>query len=96
MTFDIYTGNNETILEFNGNIFTENSPELKNALNHVTESKTSSIVLDFSKVEAITSYGLRELLQFENEMSKAGKVVNIINASHIVMELMNIAKTVYI
>ena len=96
MTFEVYTENDETILKFNGNIFTENLPELKKALNHVTKSQSSTILLDFSKVEAITSYGLKELIQFENEMSRMGKVVNIVNASNILTELMNIAKRINI
>jgi len=96
MKYEIYTTENETILEIQGNIFSESLQDLKEALDHAAKSDSSSIVLDFSDVGAITSYGLRELIMFENRMSRKGKVVNMINTSKIVSELMSIAKKIIV
>ena len=96
MKYEIYNTDDETILEIQGNVFAENLQDFKSALNHVERSSSSSIILDLSEVEAITSYGLRELIMFENRMSKMGRMVNIINASQIVSDLMNIAKKIFV
>jgi len=96
MTYEIYTSENEAILEIEGNIFAEHLQDFREALTHVAKSPSSSVILDFSDVGAITSYGLRELIMFENQMSKMGKAVNIINASQIVSELISIAKKVFV
>ncbi len=90
-----YTNGNEIFMKFEGNIFTENLQELKKALDIVLDTDVDGAVIDLASVNAITSFGLKELMLFEKKMMEMGKSVKYLNATHIVSELFKIAKKVY-
>ncbi len=90
-----YNNDEEIFLKFEGNIFTENLQELKKSLEIVLNSNVENAVIDLSLVNAITSYGLKELMLFEGKMRQMGRNVEFENATNIVSELFKIAKKVY-
>ena len=66
------------VLALEGRLDALTSPELENALNN-SLSGIDSLVLDFSKIEYVSSAGLRALLSAHKRMSAQGgmKVTNV-------------------
>ena len=75
----------EVILE--GRLDTTTTPELENEIKDL--SSVNDLVFDFSKLEYISSAGLRVLLATQKEMNKHGKMT-IKNVNKDVMEVFSI------
>ena len=71
------SGSELTII-LEGRLDTTTAPLLENELKEVIEGKTS-LVMDFSKLEYISSAGLRVLLSTQKIMNKQGamKIINV-------------------
>ena len=64
----------ELLIELEGSINSATAPELNNILEESVKDITS-LILDFKKVDYISSAGLRVLLVFFKVMSKQGNMV---------------------
>lgn len=64
----------ELLMEIEGGIDTTTAPELNEILNNSLDS-IDSLILDFKKVDYISSAGLRVLLVTFKEMSKKGGMI---------------------
>lgn len=88
MTISKEQQGNKLILSLEGRLDTSTAPqleaEIKNSLGGVEE-----LLLDFSKLEYISSAGLRVLLSAHKTMSQRGGM-KVINANEIVMEVFNV------
>ena len=73
-------------LALEGRLDTLTSPELENALKS-SLSETDSLVLDFSKIEYVSSAGLRVLLSAHKRMSVQGGM-KVTNVNEGVMEIL--------
>ena len=71
-----------------GRLDTSTAPQLEEKLSGVLDS-ISELVFDFSKLEYISSAGLRVLLSSQKTMNKKGKMV-IKNVSEEVMEIFDV------
>ena len=80
--------NNKLVIALEGRLDTTTSPmletELKNSLEEVTE-----LVLDFEKLEYISSAGLRVLLSAQKTMNNQGSM-KVINVNENIMEIFEV------
>ena len=78
MTIEIKRNAEETILELEGRLDTTTAPVLDKTINNDLQD-LKNLVLDFKKLEYISSAGLRVLLSAQKKMQKVGsmKVTNV-------------------
>ncbi len=78
MTIEIKRNAEATTIELAGRLDTTTAPALDKTINGDIEG-TKNLVLDFKKLEYISSAGLRVLLGAQKKMQKIGsmKVVNV-------------------
>ena len=76
------------LIELDGRLDTITSPELENILKSELD-EVSALSFDFSKLEYISSAGLRVLLSTKKKMDQQGSM-EIINSNEIVREIFDI------
>ena len=85
MTIEIKKTSKETIIEIEGRLDTTTAPTLDNKVNEIVE-ETKNLILDFKKLEYISSAGLRVLFGAQKKMQKIGSM-KLINVCEEVMEV---------
>ena len=82
---------NGTTLEIalEGRLDTMTAPELEAELNKDMPG-AESLVLDFSKLDYISSAGLRVLLTFEQELEEQGKPMRLCNVNDIIRDVFDV------
>ena len=85
MTIEIKKTSKETIIEIEGRLDTTTAPTLDNKVNEIV-GETKNLILDFKKLEYISSAGLRVLLGAQKKMQKIGSM-KLINVCEEVMEV---------
>ena len=76
--------NGKTIYRITGRIDTQTAPELQAELDKGFEEGNNNIVLDFEKVDYLSSAGLRTVLHAQkkiNTIEGASMIVNNVNSS---------------
>ena len=86
MTVTIDKNNETTTLKIEGRLDTTTAPELENAINGDGDA-LKNLVLDFEKVNYISSAGLRVLLTAQKKMNVQGSM-ELINVSEDVMDIL--------
>lgn len=86
MTVTIDKNNETTTLKIEGRLDTTTAPELENAINGEGDA-LKNLVLDFEKVNYISSAGLRVLLTAQKKMNVQGSM-ELINVSEEVMDIL--------
>ena len=85
MTFEIKKNASVTTIEIAGRLDTTTAPDFNKIINEdITD--TDNLVLDFKKLEYISSAGLRVLLYAQKKMQKLG-TLKLINVCEDVMEV---------
>lgn len=77
------------VLEVQGRLETGTAPELEAELNVVLPT-TSSLVLDFAKLEYVSSAGLRVLLTAQKYMNAHNGKLKITNVNDVIKEVFDI------
>ena len=85
MTLTIGKNNDITVLKIEGRLDTTTAPELENAINGEGDA-LKNLVLDFEKVNYISSAGLRVLLSAQKKMNVQG-YMELIGVSEAVMDV---------
>ena len=85
MTIEIKRNAEETIIELAGRLDTTTAPALDKTINNDIEG-TKSLILDFKRLEYISSAGLRVLLGAQKMMQKVGSM-KVIHVCEEVMEV---------
>ena len=85
MTFEIKKNAEETTIEIVGRLDTTTAPDLDKTISEDI-ADTENLVLDFKKLEYISSAGLRALLSAQKKMQKLGSM-KLINVCEDVMEV---------
>ena len=85
MTIEIKKNAEETVIELEGRLDTTTAPALDKTIGNDIEG-TKSLVLDFKRLEYISSAGLRVLLGAQKKMQKCGSM-KLINVCASVMEV---------
>ena len=78
---------NELLIKLDGRLDTNTSPELEKELSSLDDVK--KLIFDFSKLEYISSAGLRIVLSCQKEMENKGEMI-IKNANDNVKEVFEI------
>lgn len=76
-------------LDIEGRIDTTTAPALEGELKRSVTSDVKNLVLDFAKVEYISSAGLRVLLAAQKVMKKQGSMV-VRNVNEAIMEVFEV------
>ena len=85
MTIEIKRTAEETAIELAGRLDTNTAPALDKAITSDIEG-TKNLVLDFKRIEYISSAGLRVLLSAQKKLQKVG-TMKLINVCEEVMEV---------
>lgn len=85
MNIEIKKNTEEIIIEVAGRLDTTTAPDFNKAVTDDI-ADTDNLVLDFKKLEYISSAGLRVLLSAQKKMQKLGKM-KLINVCEDVMEV---------
>lgn len=85
--YEVQNGN-ELVLVVEGRLDTSTAPSLESKVNGII-ANTENLVFDFSKLEYISSAGLRVLLSTQKVMNKQGKMV-VKNVKPEIMEVFEI------
>lgn len=85
MTITKLEQNNKITLLLDGWLDTISSPDLGNAVNEIEQA--SAIILDFDKVEYISSSGLRQIVACYRKAKEMQAAFSIINAGTEVMSV---------
>jgi anti-sigma B factor antagonist len=88
MTIEKKMNGNELVIALEGRLDTMTSPELEAELNQ-SLAGADSLTLDFSKLEYISSAGLRVLLSAHKAMSAKGGM-KVTNVNEIVQEVFEV------
>lgn len=76
-------------LEIEGRIDTTTAPALEAELKHSVTSDVQNLILDFAKVEYISSAGLRVLLAAQKVMKKQGTMI-VQHVNDVIMEVFEV------
>ena len=97
MQINATRNNNILTLVLEGRLDNMTSPELKNTLENSLEG-VDSLVLDFSKVDYVSSAGLRTILSMHKQMSALGgmKVTKVNEGVMEILQLTGFANTLSI
>lgn len=87
MTVTSKTEGNKVTLTVEGRIDTVTSPEFEKAVKEI--GSASELVIDFSKVEYISSSGLRVLLGAQKMMNKQG-TMTVTHANEAIMDIFEV------
>ena len=85
MTFEIKKSAEDTTIKIVGRLDTSSAPDLNKTISEDI-ADTDNLVLDFKKLEYISSAGLRVLLSAQKKMQKFG-TMKLINVCEDVMEV---------
>ena len=88
MTINETKNGNELVIAPEGRLDTTTAPELEEKVKESIDGVTD-LVFDLSKLEYISSAGLRVLLSTQKIMEKQGKM-KFINVSDIIMEIFDV------
>ena len=88
MTIQKFAENSEVRFALEGRLDTVTAPDLEAALKESFEG-TTSLILDFEKLEYISSAGLRVLLSAQKVMAKQGEM-KIIHVNDMIMEVFEV------
>ena len=88
MTINKNLNGTELTIALEGRLDTTTAPELEQALKGGMDA-ANTLTLDFSKLDYISSAGLRVLLSAHKAMSKKGGM-KVVNANEMVMEVFDV------
>ena len=88
MTINVNKDGEKLILSPEGRIDTVTAPEFSKVIEENIEG-VKELVIDFEKLEYISSAGLRVLLTTQKNMSKIG-TMKLIHVSDVIMDVFNI------
>lgn len=92
MIINVEKNNEKATLKIEGRLDTMTAPQLENEINALS-TEVNELVLDMSKLEYVSSAGLRVILSAQKKMSKLGgmKLVSVCDAVMEVFEITGFA-----
>lgn len=89
MKIDKILNGDQIIINVEGHLDTNTSPKLESVLNEILDGKRVDLVIDFSKLEYLSSAGLRVLLTAQK---KTNEVVGNLVIKHVNKTIMEVFK----
>lgn len=80
----------KTVVRVEGRMDAANSPKLESKLNELVEGGKTLLLLDFAKVDYLSSAGMRLLLSMTKKLSDKGGL-NVCSVNEEVMEIIKMA-----
>ena len=90
MTFTKTVGENQIVYELEGRLDAVSSPEMESELEPDLEAGDRDILLDISKVQYISSAGLRILLVAHKKSLRNNRVLSIAGVNQSIREIFDI------
>lgn len=87
MKIDKTLNGDQIIINVEGHLDTNTSPQLESVLNEILDGKRVNLVIDFSKLEYLSSAGLRVLLTAQK---KTNEVVGNLVIKHVNQTIMEV------
>lgn len=81
-----YTNENELTIAIDGRIDTTTAPQLETEVKNSITEKVSKLIFDFTKVEYMSSAGIRVIMASEKVMSQQGEMA-LSNVNEEIMEI---------
>lgn len=91
MEFNKNKNGSTLIVRIIGKLNTNTSPELLESLNDDLNEDISELILDFDKLEYISSAGLRILALFQDKMNNKKGIMKIINLQPSVKKILEVS-----
>lgn len=85
------TSNGVSILDFSGNLDTNNSPAAENEVNRLIEEGSDRILFNFMELNFIASSGLRILLATAKKLKTTGGKMMVCSLNETVQEVFDIS-----
>ena len=79
------------VLQFDGRLDTNTSPEAQVALDGLIGEGAQKILVDFEKLDYVSSAGLRVLLSTAKQLSRSGGELRLSNLNETVREIFEIS-----
>lgn len=89
MTIEKNLEGGKLVLAVEGRLDTVTAPELEKEVKQYLDKGVTEVVMDFSKLNYISSAGLRVLLSTNNKLRSNGSM-KVINANETVMEIFEV------
>ena len=80
-----------TVVRISGNLNTETTPQAQSQLQRIIENGAKKMVIDFEKLEYISSSGLRLLAIAAKQMTPVSERMRVCNLSDVVQEVFDIS-----
>jgi anti-sigma B factor antagonist len=80
-----------SIIDFSGNLDTNNSPAAENEVNRLIESGNDKLIFNFKELNFIASSGLRILLATAKKLKATGGTMMVCNLNETVQEVFDIS-----
>lgn len=91
MQISVKTENEVQVLEFNGKLGTHTFPDAQDQLSRLIENGELKILVNFEKLDYISSAGLRVLLIAAKQLNAVGGEMRICSLNGIVKEVFEIS-----
>jgi len=92
MELKTYQENNATIIEITGHLDTMTSPEYEKQMNKIVEGGCNVLIVDCTKLDYISSSGLRVLLMTLKTISNKGGKLVLFGMQEAVFEVFKICR----
>ena len=91
MQISVKTTDEVTVLEFEGKLDTQTSPDTQEHLTELIEKGEKKILVNFGKLDYISSAGLRVLLIAAKQLKPIGGEIRICGLNEVVKEVFDIS-----
>ncbi|MFT7618882.1 MAG: anti-sigma B factor antagonist [Planctomycetota bacterium] len=91
MKINSESGDNFTVVNLDGKLETNTSPEAEVHLNGLIEAGESRIIVDFMKLDFVSSAGLRILLSTAKKLKANGGELRVCSLNETVQEIFDIS-----
>ena len=91
MKIEVRESNDVKILEFEGNLDTNTSPDAEAKLNELIDNGSQKLLINFGKLNFISSAGLRVLLATAKKLKGTGGKLQICDLNPTVQEVFDIS-----
>ena len=91
MKIEVRESNDVKILEFEGNLDSNTSPDAEAKLNELIDNGSQKLLVNFGKLNFISSAGLRVLLATAKKLKGTGGNLQICNLNPTVQEVFDIS-----
>lgn len=91
MNISIKDENGISIIDLEGNLDTNTSPEVEKNVNELIEADKDKIIIDLSNTGFVSSAGLRVFLSTAKQLTSKGGVFKICSPNDVVKEILDMS-----